>query len=81
MRELTEKTGHRATPVIVIDSEVIVGFEVSDTEADMFRSYVQRRDRDEPLQYIEGTVPFGAVSINVDSRVLVPRPETEYLFE
>jgi release factor glutamine methyltransferase len=62
-------------------SEVIVGFEVSDSEADIFRSYVQRRDRDEPLQYIEGTVPFGAVSINVDSRVLVPRPETEYLFE
>ena len=27
LRELTEKTGLRATPVIVVDGEVIVGFD------------------------------------------------------
>jgi release factor glutamine methyltransferase len=62
-------------------SEVLLGFEVSSQERQTFASYVERRSRDEPLQYIEGTVAFGAVELHVDDRVLVPRPETEYLFE
>ncbi len=62
-------------------SEVLVGFDVSSEEQDTFGSYVERRRRDEPLQYIEGTVPFGSVELRVDNRVLIPRPETEYLFE
>ena len=62
-------------------SQVIVGMDVSDIDAGTFRSFVRRRESDEPLQYIEGTVPFGPVTIEVDPRVLVPRPETEYLFE
>ena len=62
-------------------SQVIVGIDVSETDAETFRSFVRRRASDEPLQYIEGAVPFGPVTIQVDPRVLVPRPETEYLFE
>ncbi len=27
LRELTEKTGRRATPVVVVDDEVLVGFD------------------------------------------------------
>ncbi len=27
LRELTEKTGRRATPVIVVDGDVVVGFD------------------------------------------------------
>ncbi len=27
LRELTEKTGRRATPVIIVDGDVIVGFD------------------------------------------------------
>lgn len=42
---------------------------------------VSRRADGEPLQYIEGTAAFGPIEIKVDSRVLVPRPETEGLFE
>ncbi len=42
---------------------------------------VERRLGGEPLQYIEGTVHFGPIEIRVDSRVLVPRPETEGLYE
>lgn len=42
---------------------------------------VERRLAGEPLQYIEGTVQFGPIEIKVDSRVLVPRPETEGLYE
>lgn len=62
-------------------SEVLVGFHVTKAERDIFESLLQRRIGGEPLQYIEGVVPFGPVDLLVDPRVLVPRPETEYLFE
>lgn len=42
---------------------------------------VARRIGGEPLQYIEGSAPFGPLDLIVDERVLVPRPETEGLFE
>lgn len=42
---------------------------------------IERREGGEPLQYIEGTAAFGSLEIVVDDRVLVPRPETEGLFE
>lgn len=42
---------------------------------------VARRLGGEPLQYIEGSAPFGPLDLLVDDRVLVPRPETEILFE
>lgn len=42
---------------------------------------VARREAGEPLQYIEGTAAFGPLELVVDERVLVPRPETEMLFE
>lgn len=42
---------------------------------------VARRLGGEPLQYIEGTAAFGPLDLLVDDRVLVPRPETEGLFE
>lgn len=42
---------------------------------------VARRLGGEPLQYIEGSAPFGPLDLLVDDRVLVPRPETEGLFE
>ena len=42
---------------------------------------IARRLEGEPLQYLEGTVAFGPIEVAVDERVLIPRPETEYLFE
>lgn len=42
---------------------------------------IERRLKGEPLQYIEGTAQFGPVELLVDNRVLIPRPETETLFE
>jgi release factor glutamine methyltransferase len=40
---------------------------------------IERRVAGEPLQYLEGTAQFGPLTLKVDSRVLVPRPETEHL--
>jgi len=46
-----------------------------------FRRSVERRTRGEPLQYIEGTVDFGPLRLGSDRRALIPRPETEQLWE
>jgi release factor glutamine methyltransferase len=46
-----------------------------------FKSRLLRRARREPLQYIEGEAAFRTLRLQVDPRVLIPRPETEYLVE
>lgn len=46
-----------------------------------FRTLVSRRLAGEPLQYLEGTVEFGPLELLVDDRALIPRPETELLWE
>ena len=43
------------------------------------RAAAQRRVRGEPLQYVIGHWPFRALDLDVDPRVLIPRPETEEL--
>ncbi len=42
---------------------------------------LSRRLRGEPLQYIVGSAGFMDLTIKVDSRALIPRPETERLAE
>ncbi len=54
---------------------------VGEREAALFRGYVRRRRLGEPLQYIEGTASFGPLELAIDSRALIPRPETERLWE
>jgi release factor glutamine methyltransferase len=44
-----------------------------------FRPNLLARARRKPLQYILGRAQFRDISLHVDSRVLVPRPETEEL--
>ncbi|MDH3730401.1 MAG: peptide chain release factor N(5)-glutamine methyltransferase, partial [Acidimicrobiia bacterium] len=46
-----------------------------------FDKLVARRLAGEPLQYLEGTVQFGPIEVAVDRRALIPRPETEVLWE
>jgi release factor glutamine methyltransferase len=41
----------------------------------------KRRLGGEPLQYVIGHWPFRSLDLDVDSRVLIPRPETEELVE
>ncbi len=42
-------------------------------------SMVSRRQAGEPLQYILGRWPFRTIELAVDRRVLIPRPETEFV--
>jgi release factor glutamine methyltransferase len=44
-----------------------------------YREAVRRRARREPLQYITGEAAFREITVRVDPRVLIPRPETEVL--
>ena len=57
------------------------GLQVDGVLVDRFRRLVKRRLVGEPLQYLEGTAQFGPIELEVDRRVLVPRPETEQLWE
>ncbi len=45
------------------------------------KELVRRRLAGEPLQYLEGTVSFGPVEVAIDPRGLIPRPETEQMWE
>lgn len=50
-------------------------------EQDRLDALVARRRAGEPLQYLEGRLPFGPIEVQVDRRALIPRPETEQLWE
>jgi release factor glutamine methyltransferase len=49
--------------------------------AEMFRALCARRLTGEPLAYIVGSKEFFGLALQVDARVLVPRPDTETLVE
>ena len=56
--------------------------ELEPGQARLFRELVTRRSRDgEPVAYLLGRRGFRWIELEVDRRVLVPRPETELLVE
>ncbi|HKZ28019.1 MAG TPA: peptide chain release factor N(5)-glutamine methyltransferase [Acidimicrobiia bacterium] len=55
--------------------------EVGVEEAQRYLDLVGRRLAGVPLQHLEGTVQFGPIELRTDRRALVPRPETERLWE
>lgn len=63
--------------------QLYVQFErlLTEAELDKIRPLVKRRAQREPLQHILGTVEWGGLILKCDKRALVPRPETEELFE
>jgi len=54
---------------------------LAETELAKIRPLVKRRSEREPLQYIVGTTEFSGLTLKVDRRALIPRPETELLVE
>lgn len=54
---------------------------LAEKELTEMRSLVGRRAKREPLQYILGNAPFHEITLKVDHRALIPRPETEQLVE
>jgi release factor glutamine methyltransferase len=62
---------------LYLDKDRRLTGEQSRSAADTLR----RRLAGEPLEYILGTCEFMGIELLVDSRVLVPRPETELLVE
>lgn len=54
---------------------------LSRDEVDRFRDLLRRRAAREPIAYILGQREFWSLSLIVDRRVLIPRPETETLVE
>ena len=51
------------------------------SELDEARALVVRRGTREPLQYVLGEWGFRRLTLNVDPRALIPRPETEVLVD
>ena len=54
---------------------------LSAQELDAYRDVVARRARHEPVAYILGEWGFRRLTLNVDRRALIPRPETEIVVE
>ena len=54
---------------------------LSSNELDAYRDLVARRARHEPVAYILGEWGFRRLTLTVDRRALIPRPETEIVVE
>ncbi len=54
---------------------------LTSSELEVARELVVRRGAREPLQYVLGAWGFRRLTLNVDPRALIPRPETEILVE
>lgn len=86
LAEVPDLAGHEARRLLLAAAGQQVAWLMSDAQVDSatanrFRRLVARRRYGEPLQYIEGSVTFGPLELQADQRALIPRPETEGLWE
>lgn len=64
-----------------IELYMYAGRPLEDDEIDRFRERVERRGNHEPVAYICGTCGFWTLDLAMDSRALIPRPETEHIVD
>ena len=95
VRQAEARLAENGVPTPRVDSEFLVahvlgvsrtgiyakGRVVSPVEAKQLAALVARRAEREPLAYVLGEWGFRRLSLQVDRRVLVPRPETEVVVE
>ena len=86
LAKVPDLAGHEAHRLIGLATGLSAGGLLGDpmvdaAAAEHFRAYVARRRNGEPLQYIEGEAQFGPIDLLSDPRALIPRPETEGLWE
>ena len=67
----------RASDLTAPEQTAVLDEPVSERQARRVDEMVLRRSRGEPLQYVLGRWGFRTLDLLVDSRVLIPRPETE----
>lgn len=72
---------HEARRLLVAAGGDPLGEAVAPEVEARFRRLEGDRLAGAPLQYLEGSAPFGPLELLVDERVLIPRPETEQLWE
>jgi release factor glutamine methyltransferase len=71
----------KATGLERIELYMQLDRQLTPAELDAARALVARRARREPLQYVLGEWGFRRLTLTVDPRALIPRPETEILVE
>ena len=86
----------RGSPTARLDAELLIGHALGLERIELYtnferplhepelaacRALLERRGRREPVAYILGRWGFHGLDLQVDARVLVPRPETEVLVE
>jgi release factor glutamine methyltransferase len=64
-----------------VDRAALIVEPARPVETEPFREYVRRRAQREPVAYILGRKGFRRLELEVDPRVLIPRPETEHVVE
>jgi release factor glutamine methyltransferase len=55
--------------------------QLNEEKKEVYESLIRRRISGEPLQYILKNQEFWSINLKVDTRALIPRPETELLVE
>jgi release factor glutamine methyltransferase len=96
LRRSTEYLRERGSPTPRLDAELLLAHALrlerielythfdrplTDEELAACRELVRRRGRREPVAYVLGSWGFHRLDLDVDPRVLVPRPETEILVD
>jgi release factor glutamine methyltransferase len=95
VRDVARRLGEAAVPSPRVDAELLVSSVVGITRTELYsrdtelteeellrlRALADRRRSREPLAYILGEWGFRRLTLKVDPRALIPRPETEVLVE